>query len=157
MTAGCRKGSTTRARCQRNSLGALVLLFLLLYPPLGSGAEQFIPLDALRQEVLYGTWSGDIISCNEQDCIRWRTRLILTFEAGPSLRARWYSSAYDASWPSVARFTGGRVILSYRDTEVPFDLVRNDAGRLQLIGSYHSRWLWFPRENTVRLLKQETE
>jgi len=130
------------------------LLLGLLALPAASGAGQAIPLDAGHLELLNGTWSGDIVSCNEQDCVRWRTRLRLTFEDGPPPRATWYSSAYDASWPSEVRFAGGRVVLGYRDTEIPFELVRDDAGNSQLIGRYRSHWLWLPRKNTIRLHRQ---
>lgn len=139
-------------RMSRLLLLLAVLIAGLLRPyPVGAAA---VPLDASRASLLAGDWFGTIVSCDKNSCVLWRTDLRMSLAPGPPVTARWYSRAYRSSWQSEATFADGKLVLSYRGRQIPFQLQRSATGRWNLVGRYRSRWFWSERWNTISLYRQ---
>jgi len=136
--------------------GIAKLLILLVLCATTVRAEE-IPLGPADLPRLAGQWQGNLISCDRQDCVRWETGLRLNLDPGPPPTGRWHNESYRADWQSEVRFSGGKLLLRYRDLEIPFTLHRADDGHLRLEGSYRGHWLWFPRINHIRLDKLPAE
>jgi len=107
--------------------------------------------------LLYGHWQGEILSCDEKDCVRWETGLTLTFKPGPPPLGSWHSESYHADWQTDVMIREGKLLLRYHDLKIPFTLQRFADGSLRLEGSYRGSWLWFPRMNHIRLTKDAGE